>query len=344
MTRQVTILALFAAGCVGPVVTEPMPDIPETVEYETVRIEYGEDDDLVDRRQGLSPNALVGDPSLVAHLSKTVVRGTNELIRGQLALIDAIVANPPSEVTEQSWVWDNGAFIDEGDERSRFTIEEVEDGVYEYHWSVGPGEDELLEIFSGQFSPRVRGDEGQRGSGVLRFDFDSIRRLRPMEDGPVGLAVVAFRAVGGVRQVRIATLDFGEPGEERRNRLSEYVQLADGTGRFAFSSRVDFLKDGQPEELMTVDAVWNSSREGRSMVRMSGGTLMTNEVLLEECWDAADDVAFADLTPDLPGLDYEDGTVEGCAEGLLDYELQPGDASPPGTEPEIPDPHPDEED
>ena len=56
---------MFAASC-GPLVTEPMPDIPETVEYDTVRIEYGDDDLL----EASTAQMLIGDVSPIANITQ----------------------------------------------------------------------------------------------------------------------------------------------------------------------------------------------------------------------------------------------------------------------------------
>lgn len=341
---QLLAIALVAAGC-GPLVTEPMPDIPETVEYDTVRIEYGEDDLVAGTaNQPLTPQALIGDASVMAALAKGLVGGTNQIIHGQFALIDAVTQHAPTSWDEGLWVWDNTEFKRDDERFSRFEISEIDEGRYGYLWLVGNRPAEMLEIFSGEFTPQTREDGRQRGYGKIRFNFDNIHAVDPETDAPKGRAAIAFRAVGGVRQVRVATFDLVEHGKtEKTSALYEYVQFRNRGGRFKFGTRVDWLKDADPLEVLAVDAVWTASTEGRALARLSGGSLTINEVLAEECWGANGRMTFADLTPDMPAVPYEDGMRESCAAGLLEFELDPPAYTPPETEPAVPGPHADEE-
>ena len=343
--NRLLALTFFAAGC-GPLVTEPMPDIPETVEYDTVRIEYG-DDDLVgpSSSQPLThPQALVGDRSIMALLAKGLVGGTNQIIRGQFAVIEAVTGHEPTSWEQGHWVWDNTKFKRADERFSRFEITDEGEGRYAYLLVVGSKPAEMLEVFSGHFTPRSREDGVQRGFGLIRFNFDNLHAVDPDARAPRGRAAIAFRAVDGVRQVRVATFDLVEFGKtEKTSALYEYAQFPDDTGRFKFGTRVDWLKDGDPHEVLAVDAVWTAATEGRAIARLSGGSLEINEVLAEECWDGDSAVTFADLTPDMPGLGYEDGTSSGCAASLLEFDLDPPAFSPPEREPEIPGPHEREE-
>jgi hypothetical protein len=346
--KRIILTALLAAGC-GPLVTEPMPDIPETVEYDTVRIEYG-DDDLVEpgeAEQALepSPAALVGDPSLIALLTGTTVAGTNLTIWFQLKLIEEVTRHRPTSWDEGVWTWDNAEFKKEDEQYGVFEIREIEPGRYSYSWRVGNTMDERLEVFSGEFSPRDRVDGQQRGTGIIRFDFDNIRAVDPDGKGPeAGRVAIAFRSIGGVRQVRVATFDLVEDGKtEARSALYRYTQLPTGRGRFQWATPADFLEDGEPLELLSIDSAWTPEKAGRAQARVTGGSLEINEVLLHECWGADGKYVFGDLTPDMPAVPYEDGTVDACAGNLNDIELDPPTYQRPETEPEIPGPHPDEQ-
>ncbi len=341
MTRQDLLIPLvLLAGCGpigGPVVTEPMPDIPETVEYDTVRIEYGDDDLLT-----ASARALVGSPSLLALVSQQFVRGTNGILRAQLALIAAVTRTRPTDYDDGVWSWDNAASRRAPELFSRFEIQEVEPGAYTYRWRLGETESDLLEVFSGEFHPRQRFNGRQRGLGMLQFNFSNLRQLDPDADPSAGRVAIAFRSVGGIRQVKVASFDLvTEEQPAPRNGQYEYVEFADGAGRFQFGAETDFLNDGVPLEKLSIDAVWTESAAGRALASLTGGSLMVNEVLLHECWDGGARTTFADATPDL-AIPYEDGESSACDGRLFDIELEPPDVVVPQTDPAIPAAHPDE--
>lgn len=343
MKRILPLLSIAALYGCGPGVTNPMPDIPETVEYDTVRIEYGEDD-LVDGTPATAEaQMLVGDPSLVAGVSQGLIRGTNRVIFQQLRLVDSIVQTRPTEVRDGQWAWDNAASKPDSEPFSRFEITEIDEESYAYEWTLGTRADEMLVVFSAEFRRRERVDGRQRGSGILRFNFDNIHEVDADADAPRGRAAIAFRAVGGVRQVHVATFDLVELGRvDVQNARFEYVELRSGAGRFKFGQAVDFLRDGEPLETLSIDAVWTPGQRGRAMASLTGGSLEINEVLLHECWDRGGMVSFADATPDLP-VEYEDGEESACADVLTEFSLDPPEFSPPQTDPEIPGTHPDEQ-
>lgn len=340
--RTLLLISMLVAPACGPLVTEPMPDIPETVEYDTVRIEYG-DDDLLNGTSGTRQQMLVGDASGIAQVSQVFVKGTNLVIRTQIRLVEAVVRNDPTSYSDGVWVWDNTTFKSAEDRFSRFTIQRIEDGDFRYLWEVGNTADEMLEVFAGEFHPRARFDGRQRGLGLLRFNFTNMHEVDPTSTPEKGRVAIAFRSIGGVRQVRVATFDLVEAGEtEPRSARYEYVQLPDDAGRFKFVAETDFLKDGAPFEELAIDAVWSQTQSGRALASLTGGSLTINEVLLQECWDDVGRTTFADTTPDLPGVPYEDGDISACEPRLVEFDLAPPSLDAPQTDPEIPGPHPDE--
>lgn len=345
-TRTRTALlasAIFAAACGplgGPVVTEPMPDIPETVEYDTVRIEYGDDDLL---SPAGDPRTLVGDPSPIAAVAQAFVRGTNSIIRAQIALIEAVTRVRPTEWDDDIWIWDNAETRRTSERYSRFEIRRIGDDDIAYEWRVGNEPDELLEVFSGEFSQRAKIGGRQRGSGLLRFNFTNMHQVDETTDPRQGRVVIAFRSAGGVRQVRVASFNLVEEGRpEPRSGLYDYIELPDA-GRFRFAAETDFLKDGEPLEHLSIDAVWTREQAGRALASLTGGSLLVNEVLLHECWDDAGRTTFADATPDV-AFPYEDGEFTACSPQVADFELRPPVVMVPQSDPEIPAPHPDEDD
>lgn len=329
---------LLAAISCGPVATEPMPDIPERVEYDTVKIEYGEDD-LIRATSELVPGAagaLVGDPSGLAELARSTVRGTNRTIFQQIALVEAIASFPPTSFEDDVWTW-----IDRRDDRHTvFTIERVSEGRLSYLLESGVTADTIAPVFSGSFDRSSRLAGRQQGSGILRFNLEQFSAIDEDADSE-GDVLIAFRSFNRIRQVRVALIDVLEQGADNRvNALYEYTQLRNGAGRFKFSSLSDFRNDGEPLERVTVDTAWTPDASGRAAARVTGGSLQINELLLDECWDASGAIVWADAQPDLPT--YDDGEFESCAEPLQRLNLMAPVYQPPSGEPEIPNPHPDE--
>lgn len=93
------LIALGVSAC-GPQTIEPVPDIPETVSYDTVRIDYGGEDGVQQAQRGgfdgpvTMAQALVGDPSNMAQLTRGVVFGTNRTIYKVFAFIDVLTKFP----------------------------------------------------------------------------------------------------------------------------------------------------------------------------------------------------------------------------------------------------------
>lgn len=328
------ILCSTLASC-GAQTTEPMPDIPETVEYDTVKIEYGDDDLLVVTPE-LRAQALVGDPSSMAAITRATVRGTNRILFQQIALVEAISRLPPTTVDDDVFIW-----ADPKPERlTVFAIERISDNQLRYLLQSGPNEDELQPVFSGQFDRSQRLDGRQQGSGIIRFDLTELSKIDENTDAE-GNVAIAFRSFNGIRQVRVAMIEVLEAGAENRtNSLYEYTQLREGAGRFKFSSLSNFRQDGEPLERVTLDTAWTRNQSGRAAGRVTGGSLQINEFLIDECWDSSGSIVWADARPDLPT--YDDGDVNDCAPALRPLSLRAPTYQPPTGDPEIPGPHPDE--
>lgn len=145
MRHLITIVSLGAMSC-GPLVTEPMPDIPETVEYKTVRIEYGGDDLLP--QPGMRQQELVGDASGLAALTRLIVRGANQAIRDQIGLVDAITRFPPSGYMENTWTWE---YQDERYGKLELTQSEEDPDQVSYILLIGDVKASAQEVLSGEF-------------------------------------------------------------------------------------------------------------------------------------------------------------------------------------------------
>lgn len=328
---------LWSASLVscGAQSTEPMPDIPETVEYDTVKIEYGDDDLLVVTPE-LQARALVGDPSGLAAITRETVRGTNRILFQQLALVEAISRFPPTAYEDNVWIW-----VDQKPGKfTVFTIEKVADGQLRYLLRSGESDEDALPVFSGEFNRADRLDETQQGTGVIRFDLDQLSKIDE-DTNSSGNIAIAFRSFNRIRQVRVAMIDVLEEGAENRtNALYEYTQLRNGAGRFRFSSLSDFRNDGEPLERVSLDTAWTPDQSGRAAGRVTGGSLQINEFLLDECWDSGGSIVWADARPNLPT--YDDGEVESCAAALRPLMLEAPVYQPPSGDPAVPGPHPNE--
>ena len=339
-----SFLVLTACGGpgIGPVVTEPMPDIPETVEYDTVRIEYG-DDDLIEANNNTA-SMLVGDPSGIAGIAQGFVAGTNIIIATQIAFVEALMDARPTDYDDGVWTWTNLANRGFAEQYYRFRITRLDDSDFTYQLEIGKTRESLLEVFSGEFRPRQRFNGRQRGMGILRYNFTNFAEVDPTANPSQGRVVIAFRAIGGVRQVRVASFDLLEAGQiEPGSAQWDYIEFPNDAGRFRFAAETDFLNDNAPLEELSIDTVWSRDQAGRALASLTGGSLDINEVLLHECWDESARTTFADATPDLEDVPYEDGTEDDCDAQLLEFDLSPPESAIPQTDPEIPPPHPDEE-
>jgi hypothetical protein len=341
--NHIAIAAILSIGC-GVGVTEPMPDIPQTVEYETVHIAYGDDDLVEETDDGLRQQMLVGDVSTVGTMAQAVVAESNRLIFDHIQQVEEIVRGRPNRTEADVWMWDRTSTAINGRPGSLFVIQKQEDGTIGYTWQLNNVEGEMFEVFSGQFTPRQRIGGRQRGSGVIRFNFDSLRQLDPNNTAS-GTIVIAFRSIGGVRQVTFATFDLQfNASMPPLTSQHHFVQLPNGAGRLQFVRPVDFLNDGLPFERLAIDAIWTKTQSGRALAHVIGGSLAPNEVVLHECWDEANRVVFGDLTPDIPEANFEDGDPNDCEVSLSAFELFAPDDTPPQGEPRVPGPHPEERD
>jgi hypothetical protein len=343
-TSRLTLLAALCAvsavaGC-GPMVTEPVPDIPQTVEYETVRIEYGDDDLLAATAQQALIGAMVGDPSFTASITKEAVRASNAIIRDHFALIDAIVALPPSRVEGNFFVWESREPRENGLNFLRFVIEQVAEDEFRYLLQGGPSEEGAQDLFAGDFTDFGRVDGEQQGTGRVFIDFDAIGAVDPAARPNAGQLVITFRAANRVRQVRTGFYRV-DLGEGPLSAIYSYTQFSGGAGSFTYFARADFMGDGEPLEFVGIRSQWRGDLTGRAVARISGGSLEINEVVLRECWDRNAALTFADSSPDF--ADYEDGSADDCPAFLREFDDTPPVYSDPGSdEPEVPAPHPEE--
>ena len=345
-------LAALAAWCMtwcascGVGVINPMPDIPEVVEYDTIRIEYGTDDGVEATQEDelTRVSALLGERSEIAALTFTAVSNTNRLIYGILARVGEVVVTEPTDYADEVWIWE--ANRPSRGEYVKFSLERLDtieaDGAVDavrFRLDYGTSRMNSAKIYDGEFYTFGRDPEGrQRGAGILRFYFDEIHRFDP--DSTEGTMKLAFRVNGGVRQIRANLLGVRDANipPEPIDASYGYLQLPDGYGRLGYLARGDaFGRDGV-DELSSVDAAWAPDQRGHAAALIRGGSLGEREVDRRQCWDR-DQLTTFQLTQ--PARDDDGGDESACDPALLGLELEPpGFERPASNDPPIPSRHP----
>jgi len=250
---------------------EPTPDIPEHVEYDTVRIDYGAGEPLTPMSEGTRTQELVGEASPLAALTRETVAFTNNLLKDQLKLINDIKANPVTEYVDGRWIWETREVRRD---YARFEIVEIKPpalsqekivGAYAYLLYIGKSKSDNALVYSAefyQFDQARQLSNAQQGYGVVRFFFSALRRYDP--NAPLGNIRIAFRARNDVRQVRVNLNGIRQRlGDERLRALYQYTQLPDSQGRMTYFGYGDYSNDGEPYEFLAAQAAWTSSPRQR---------------------------------------------------------------------------------
>jgi len=347
-----TLAGGWALLACGPGVWEPVPDPPQHIKYDTVRIEYGEGDDRLDPTQEdfeQVQQTLVGEQSEIAILTLDTISDTNRAIYSTLDLIDRIKKLPYSyDEDSKTYVWEGRGGKQDNYVRLEVRTRALEtrprgDNIDQSHtfalyYGLSVSDKEL--VADGEFERFSNGLETgsrQQGEGILRIYFDN-RRLYD-NTSPKGVMRIAFRSKNGVRQVRsgLFRTHINSP-EQMLNAIYEYEQYADKQGRFRFFGNQNV--DGEPKrEFVSVNAAWTGARDGIAAVRATGGSLGEQQLLFRQCWDPGSITTFMATRPSNP--EFEGGTKEDCDETLRDLELEaPEYKDAPEQDPGIPDPHP----
>ena len=334
---------------------EPVPDPPQHLEYDTVRIEYGEDDQLDPGADGMQTvqQPLVGDPSDIASFTLNTIAGTNSAFLSILGLIDAI---KEADVTAynsdtRTFIWEYGEWgenkdnwlklvVVERDTEARTNKDQLrESHTFELYFGKSAEDNALVadgefDLFEGTSTVGER----QNGEGILRIYFNN-KRLYD-QDSPQGIMRIAFRSKNGVRQVRTGFFKTNLNSPDRQlNTIYEYSQFADKRGRFRFFGNTN-INEGPRREFVSVNAAWSGDRDGLVAVRATDGNL-DGEFLFRQCWDPELVVTYMETQPSVPEL--EGGSKEDCAPGLRALMLEaPMYSDAPEQDPGIPNPHPEE--
>lgn len=351
LSSSLTLLALLAS-C-GPTTIEPVPDIPQTVAYDTVKIDYAGEDGVAQAEgesdtSSLRTGALVGESSGLAEFTRKTVFGTNEIMYGVFDLIDRITEFPARRPQEGRWVWETPA---RAQDYLYLRIDAVDADTYAYTMRLGSSAQDSREIFSGWFTPfdtdADNGETGeaadsdtdvQQGEGLLYLDFDALHAYDPSSFE--GKMAIAFRSRNDVRQVRVGFEQFSDGTSEPLNAIYRYVELPSGRGRLVFFGRGDFGDDGGLLEFFSVDAAWTPEREGRVAARVEGGNL-PQPYVVRQCWDTAETIVWEQSQPARPA--HDGGAIEACATSLRALTVDPPTYEPPnGRDPDVPGAHPSE--
>lgn len=228
--------------------------------------------------------ALVSDSAGQAQLyvlTREVVRTVNGGLFFVGALIEAIIARPPTEFDGSRAVW--GPHTPPlSPDTWRFTVMRSTGG-FEYVLEAKPkqAKDEgYFPILSGRHEPRSLGG----GLGAFLIDWDAAQRLEAPPD-EVGRAQYAYEreAAGDVDVgAQFRNVKDGETGA-LVDFDYRYVQQVGGIGSLDFALQKDLQGSGQ-EERFEVRSRWRADGAGRADARVSEGDLPV-EVIAGQCWD-----------------------------------------------------------
>lgn len=348
--------ALFACG---PSTWEPVPDPPQHIKYDTVRIEYGEGDDVLDPTESDFEEVqqkLVGETSEIANFTLDTIAGTNKAFYSVLDLVDRLKKFKYTYDRDTlTYTWEGrgkqgnymrlevrARAVGSSDGLSGIAEPNPHgDKVDESHTFAlfyGTSVDDNELVADGEFERFVGVDAGgrQQGEGILRIYFDN-RRLYD-STSPRGVMRIAFRSNNGVRQVRTGFFrTYLNSPEQMLNTVYEYEQFADSQGRFRFFGNQNI--DGQSKrEFVSVNAAWTRERDGIAAVHATGGNLGDQQMLFRQCWDSELIPTFMVTRPSNP--DIEGGSKEDCDPALVDLMLEaPAYVDVPEQDPGIPEPH-----
>lgn len=338
-----TALLITALACIGGPSIDPEPDIPEHVEYDTVRVDYGEDDQLEVTTDGTRAQPLVGDRSRIAEFAREQIRLTNAVLYTNLQTVDQITSTPPTRTDDGVWVWETTRAGRARDRYARFEMvrravepgEAQAQGSHSFALHYGDAKDSAVQLMDGTFTTFGRDGARQQGIGVIRLNLSGMRRFDPSI--ATGELRLAFRSSGGARRVRTGYFGVRQRlDDEPLQAIYEYTQRADRSGDFTFFGRTDALGDGRPYEQLSARARWDATSAGRVFARLEGGSLPNNEWLIDQCWDDAQVVTYMRTAPQRP--DADGGTPQSCPAGLRELSDAPPQYAAPATtaDPPIP--------
>lgn len=296
--------------------------------------------------------ALNGDPSEVAKITANTVKDTNKFIVAHFEMMDDIVKQPPTRADEDTHVWEatyKGIFV-----RMKMDKSEAPRGTrFDYTFGArkaSESDEALKPLISGHVvRVETRPEElGKQGWGIVRFHFTNLNALWPDEHDAKGIARIAFRRVGKVRQVRVRMINMDLPKEPDFPKHSSYgyTLLPNDAGAMRWFAKGDFMNDGAPLENFSVHSAWRANKSGMGFAAIHGGSLAidgkpVDYLNLTECWDATLNNTF--VRQAIPDFSRDFGELSSCF-AQPDKSLEAPEAEVlPDEDPEIPEAHEAEE-
>ncbi len=348
-----TLLILVAISMVACVDNDPVSigqsggdSDPETdtfraglINQDDISMDFGDDSNT--RQQ-----ALAGQTSVVALLTADAVISTNLFLGNHLLAMRLITALPPTAATPNSRLWQG----DDDGVTYRVFVEKSQTprGVrFDYLIAGKPsdaGEDAFLALVDGHVT-RIDtrpAELGRQGFGIIRYNFDNINTLDPTEE-IAGVARIAFRKVGNVKQVHTRMVGVETPNDPDMPEAAEYMYtlLPNKSGAMRFYGIGDVNKDGAPYENVAVHSAWREDHSGIGAVMAFGGSLDVDYWLLGECWESNLLKGYEKL--EVPGMTHETGDAATCFNLPDDLEIPEHSNTVVDEDPAIPGAHPDEE-
>ena len=271
--------------------------------------------------------AAVGDAALYPQMAVPHVTGVNQLIGNILDTVDAVVATPPtlfnSETNEFLWgPFDNTDSPLDGDKALVFIKDNGEGAEFRYEFAfarlMSDDTATAVPVIYGAVNPDPEVEDN--GSGVLLLDFEASRAFVE-ENGGVTLAEGRGRFATGFARgpdetdpANTVTLVLGSfrgfSGNEDDaptdvDHLWGNVQGADGNKIDFVDLAIDgdVIKDTAANETLDLQLVVFNGGLGRGEALLTGGDAGTNIGSGIECWNAAVEQQFYEVT-----LTDENGT------------------------------------
>ena len=345
--NKLITLALFstfaiACGDDGPV------SIAENDDTEVFRAALVGGDDLemeYSGEDGTRSQAIAGERSMVASLTADAVGGTNAMLVGHLEMMRTIAALPPTKILPDARIWegeDKGIFYRVGMERS-----DTPRGTrFDYRItarSADTPDAEMLPLVDGDVVRiETRPEElGRQGFGIIRVHFENIHTVNPEEEIG-GIARIAFRRVGLVRQVHTRMLNVHFPEDPEFPVAAEYfyTQLPNSAGVMKWFSVGDVQKDGPPFERVAVHSAWRADHSGIGAAKVFGGSLDVDYWHVGECWDSTFIKGFERI--EVPGMSHETGDAATCFAAPANLDVPEFMETLADEDPALPGEHPEE--
>jgi hypothetical protein len=294
MMRTSLMIAMTATACgdADPtILSGGGGDDPETETYrqalpaaEDVELSYGDDGEGTTLRQALN-----GDPSEIALLTRDAVVGTNTMMKDHFDMMKHVASQPPTDILPNGRVWQavhGGVTI-----RVVATSSPTPRGI-KYDYLVAGKRtgsvDDFLPIIDGHVVRLADRYEPRDGFGVVRFRAGNLNTLQPVRNIG-GIARVAFRKANRAHQVNVRAIGLRGPNSQDFPIAAQYAYAVapSRAGRLVWFSHGNVANDGAPFENAAVHSAWRPDHSGIGAAFVTGGTLGQAFIHEVECWDTA---------------------------------------------------------